>query len=196
MFGTRPHYTVWSGTLPRSAYVLLATSTNVYTFCDPIMSHCVNPYEAHSLTLSRSTVKRPRSYLPGRVPGQQVERTRRRPPKRRHTISSRPVFRLRGSSDKEVDYREALRKQFQKDIDETVAELMHSIDCQWVGGMEEGGMEEGDLVSRRLDFDFEMASGEQGDERERQWPTNHFGVTPITKCKVCVCVCVCVRLCV
>ena len=52
LFCTTPHYTVWSGTLPRSAYVLLATSTNVYTFCDPIMSHCVNPYEAHSLPLS------------------------------------------------------------------------------------------------------------------------------------------------
>ena len=64
------------------------------------------------------------------------------------------------------------------------------------GGMEEGGMEEGDLVSRRLDFDFEMASSEQGDERECQWPTNHFGVTPVTKCKVCVCVCVCVCTCV
>ena len=145
---------------------------------------------------SRSTVKRPRSYLPGRVSGQQAERPRRRPPKRRHTISSRPVFRLRGSSDKEADYQEALRKEFQKDIDDTVAELMQSTACHWEGGLEEGGVEEGDLVSRRLDFDFEIASSEQGDEREWQWPTDHFEVIPVTKCKVCVCVCVCVCECV
>ena len=51
-------------------------------------------------------------------------------------------------------------------IDETVAELMQRMDCQWLGrieegGMEEDGMEEGDLVPRWLDFDFEMASSEQ-----------------------------------
>ena len=93
--------------------------------------------------------------------------------------------------DKEADYQEGLRKQFQKDIDDTVAELMQSMDCHW-----EGEVEEGDLVSRRLDFDFEIASSEQGDEREWQWPTDHFEVTPITKCKVCVCVRACMRVCV
>ena len=93
--------------------------------------------------------------------------------------------------DKEADYQEGLRKQFQKDIDDTVAELMQSMDCHW-----EGEVEEGDLVSRRLDFDFEIASSEQGDEREWQWPTDHFEVTPITKCKVCVCACVCACVCV
>ena len=133
--------------------------------------------------MTRSTVKRPRSYLQGHVSGWKMENRnpRRKPPKRRHTISARPVF--GGSSSEEVRCQVALREQFQRDIDDTVAEILQNVGCS--DGTAVGG-EEVDPLSIQLDFDSEAASSEwEGRERNRcQCSMNHLGRSPTGRIKV------------
>ena len=97
---------------------------------------------------------------------------RRKPPKRRHTISARPMF--RGSSSEEARCQAALREQFQRDIDDTVAEILQNVGCSQ--GTAVGGKEV-DPLSVQLDFDSEAASSEwEGGEGSRcQWSNNHSG---------------------
>ena len=78
----------------------------------------------------RSTVKKPRSYLIKNGPHQQgkADRSGKQILKRRHTLADVDLRRGRLSHGEMGESRKAMREQFQKDIEDTIAEIYHERD--------------------------------------------------------------------